>query len=147
MLKDEGMQQLNIQFGPWEQLASAARPIREQVFILEQQISPEDEWDAEDEISLHFIVHDGIKAVATARLLKNNSIGRVAVLKAYRGQGVGKFLMQAIIEQAKLEQREYLKLSSQVHAIAFYAALGFVVEGDEYLDCGIQHQDMYMALA
>ncbi|WP_373686326.1 GNAT family N-acetyltransferase [Acinetobacter sp. YH12025] len=141
------MQQLNIQFGPWEQLASAARPIREQVFILEQQISPEDEWDAEDEISLHFIVHDGIKAVATARLLKNNSIGRVAVLKAYRGQGVGKFLMQAIIEQAKLEQREYLKLSSQVHAIAFYAALGFVVEGDEYLDCGIQHQDMYMALA
>ncbi len=55
--------------------------------------------------------------------------------------------MQAIIEQAKLEQREYLKLSSQVHAIAFYAALGFVVEGDEYLDCGIQHQDMYMALA
>lgn len=141
------MQQLNIQFGPWEQLASAARPIREQVFILEQQISPEDEWDAEDEISLHFIVHDGMKAIATARLLKNNSIGRVAVLKAHRGQGIGKILMQAIIQQAKLEQREYLKLSSQVHAIAFYAALGFVVEGDEYLDCGIQHQDMYMALA
>lgn len=141
------MQQLNIQFGPWEQLASAARSIREQVFILEQQISPEDEWDAEDEISLHFIVHDGMKAIATARLLKNNSIGRVAVLKAHRGQGIGKILMQAIIQQATLEQREYLKLSSQVHAIAFYAALGFVVEGDEYLDCGIQHQDMYMALA
>ncbi|UUS56996.1 GNAT family N-acetyltransferase [Acinetobacter sp. YH16040_T] len=73
------MQQLNIQFGPWEQLASAARPIREQVFILEQQISPEDEWDAEDEISLHFIVHDGIKAVATARLLKNNSIVHILI--------------------------------------------------------------------
>ena len=146
MLEDEGMQQLNIQFGPWEQLASAARPIREQVFILEQQISPEDEWDAEDAISLHFIVHDGMKAIATARLLKNNSIGRVAVLKAYRGQGIGKILMQAIIEQAKLEQREYLKLSSQVHAIPFYAALGFVVEGDEYLDCGIPHVDMRLII-
>ncbi|WP_374667376.1 GNAT family N-acetyltransferase [Acinetobacter sp.] len=138
------MQQLQIRSGKWAQLEQDAKLIREQVFIQEQQIAPEDEWDAEDAVSLHFMVYDQAQPVATARLLNSNSIGRVAVLKAYRGQGIGKLLMEAVISQARTERREFLKLSSQVHAVPFYAGLGFAVHGEEYLDCGIPHIDMQM---
>ena len=84
--------------------------------------------------------------MATARLLKNHSIGRVAVLQSARGTGIGYKTMRAVIDQAKAEQRKFVKLSSQVHAIGFYQNLGFDVRGEEYLDCGIPHIDMYLSL-
>ncbi len=140
------MSQFKIVSGSWAALQQEIKPIRDAVFIQEQQIAPEDEWDAEDAVSLQFAVHDQHRPIATARLLQNNSIGRVAVLKSHRGLGIGKLLMQAIIQQAKSEQREFLKLSSQVHAIQFYASLGFQVQGEEYLDCGIPHIEMYLKL-
>ncbi|WP_445660830.1 GNAT family N-acetyltransferase [Acinetobacter sp. F16] len=136
------MSQFTIRTGRWDELQNDAKLIREQVFIQEQQIPVEDEWDAEDAISVHFVVYDQDQPIATARLLQNNSVGRVAVLKSHRGAGIGKLLMQQIIQQAKHQQREFLKLSSQVHAIQFYAGLGFNVEGEQYLDCGIPHIDM-----
>ena len=136
------MSQFTIRAGSWDKLQNDAKLIREQVFIQEQQIAVEDEWDAEDTVSVHFVVYDQDQPIATARLLKNNSVGRVAVLKSHRGVGIGKLLMQQIIQQAKHEQREFLKLSSQAHAIQFYAGLGFKVEGEQYLDCGIPHIDM-----
>jgi predicted GNAT family N-acyltransferase len=55
--------------------------------------------------------------------------------------------MQQITQQAKHQQREFLKLSSQVHAIQFYAGLGFKVEGEQYLDCGIPHIEMRLLFA
>ena len=140
------MSPFTIRTGRWDELQNDAKLIREQVFIHEQQIPVEDEWDAEDAVSVHFVVYDQDQPIATARLLQNNSVGRVAVLKSYRGVGLGKLLMQQIIQQAKHEQREFLKLSSQVHAIQFYASLGFNVEGEEYLDCAIPHIDMRLVL-
>ena len=140
------MSQIQIEQGDWTSLQQAAMSIREQVFIQEQHIAAEDEWDAQDAVSIHFIVRDHGEAIATARLLTDNSIGRVAVLAAYRGQGIGRILMQHIIQYAQQEQRALVKLSAQVHAIAFYASLGFAVEGEEYLDCGIPHIDMRMSL-
>lgn len=136
------MSKFNIVSADWATLKQDAQHIRELVFIQEQQIDALDEWDAQDPISLHFIVYGDLRPIATARLLDNNSIGRVAVLKEYRGQGIGKILMLDIIQQAKIQKRETLKLSSQVHAIAFYESLGFKAEGAEYLDCGIPHRDM-----
>ncbi|WP_166170889.1 GNAT family N-acetyltransferase [Acinetobacter sp. SA01] len=140
------MPPFTIRTGSWNKLQQDAKLIREQVFILEQQIAVEDEWDDQDAISQHFVIYDQVQPVATARLLQNNSVGRVAVLKSHRGLGIGKLLMLQIIEQAKYEQRKFLKLSSQVHAIQFYVSLGFKVEGEEYLDCGIAHIDMYLKL-
>ena len=140
------MSQFIIRSGSWDVLEHDARNIRESVFIQEQQISSEDEWDDQDPIAVHFVIDDQEQSIATARLLQNNSIGRVAVLKQYRGQGIGRLLMLEIIQSAKNEHREFLKLSSQVHAISFYASLGFNVEGNEYLDCGIPHIDMRMPL-
>ncbi|KAB1853366.1 GNAT family N-acetyltransferase [Acinetobacter tandoii] len=137
---------LQIRTGSWAELQSDAKPIREQVFIQEQQIAAVDEWDAQDEISQHFVVCDGEQVIATARLLPNHSIGRVAVLASHRGQGIGKLLMQEIIQQARIQQRPLLQLSSQVHAMSFYQALGFQVCGEAYMDCGIPHIDMQMSL-
>lgn len=136
------MQNYEIQSGDWARLAVDAKPIREQVFIQEQHISPEDEWDAQDAIALHFVVYIAGQAVATARLLENHSIGRVAVLKSQRGLGLGRVLMQHIIQLARQQCRPEVKLSAQVHAIPFYQSLGFYVEGESYLDCGIPHVDM-----
>ena len=75
---------LQTRTGTWAELQSDAKPIREQVFIQEQQIAAVDEWDAQDEISQHFVVCDGEQVIATARLLPNHSIGRVAVLASHR---------------------------------------------------------------
>ena len=136
------MTQVTLGSSSWDMLQHDAKLIREQVFIQEQQIAVEDEWDAEDTVSVHFVVYDQDQPIATARLLQNNSVGRVAVLRSHRGVGIGKLLMERIIQQAKYEQRKFLKLSSQVHAIQFYAALDFKVEGEQYLDCGIPHIDM-----
>ena len=141
------MSPFTIRTGSWDELQNDAKLIREQVFIQEQQIAVADEWDAEDAVSVHFVVYDQDQPIATARLLKNNSVGRVAVLKSHRGLGIGKLLMHQIIQQAKHQQREFLKLSSQVHAIQFYAGLGFNVEGEQYLDCGIPHVDMRLLFA
>lgn len=135
-----------IRSGHWDQLQPDAKNIREQVFIREQNISAEEEWDNQDPIALHFVVYAQEQPIATARLLENNSIGRVAVLEHYRGKGIGKRLMLEIIEQAKNEDRDSLKLSAQTHAIPFYAGLGFQVEGETYLDCGIPHVTMSMKL-
>jgi len=138
--------ELKIVSGSWKDLATPAKMIREAVFIQEQHIAAEDEWDVEDAVAVHFIVFQQDQAIATARLLSNNSIGRVAVLTTARGLGVGQRLMQAVIDYARAEQRKLVKLSSQVHAIGFYQALGFEVQGEEYLDCGIPHIDMYLKL-
>ena len=131
-----------IRLGTWQELAEDAKAIRAAVFIQEQNISPDDEWDDLDAVCTHFVVYEQNQPIATARLLTNHSIGRVAVLKSQRGFGVGQKLMQAVINEAQNQQRPYVKLSSQVHAIGFYQALGFVAQGSEYLDCGIPHRDM-----
>lgn len=133
--------------GGWEQLGQDAKLIREQVFIQEQGIAPEDEWDDLDATVLHFIVYDSDQPIATARLLPQYSVGRVAVLVPYRKRGIGKILMQHIIEYARQQELPYLKLSAQTYVIAFYEALGFVVQGEEYLDCGIPHIDMILELS
>lgn len=132
--------------GGWEQLQKDAKLIREQVFIQEQGIAPEHEWDDLDAMVLHFIVYDREQPIATARLLPQHSVGRVAVLVPYRKRGIGKILMQHIIDYARQQNLPYLKLSAQTYVTAFYEALDFVVQGEEYLDCGIPHINMILEL-
>lgn len=131
----------------WEQLEKDAKYIREQVFIQEQGIAPEDEWDDFDATAVHFMVYDKEQPIATARLLPQHSVGRVAVLIPYRKQGIGKILMQHIIDYARNQKLPYLKLSAQTYVTAFYEALGFNVQGDVYQDCDIPHIDMTLVLS
>lgn len=136
----------SVKQGSWDQLQQDAKLIRELVFISEQNIPEQDEWDDQDAISQHFVVYDQNQPIATARLLANNSVGRVAVLKAYRGQGIGRLIMLEIIAYAQAQKRPNLQLSSQVHAISFYEKLGFSIQGDEYDECGIPHIEMVMPI-
>ncbi|WP_151974603.1 GNAT family N-acetyltransferase [Acinetobacter junii] len=135
-----------VQSGYWDKLEQDAKFIRKQVFIIEQNIPEEEEWDDQDMISDHFVVYDQDQPIATARLLQNNSVGRVAVLKAYRGQGIGRMIMLEIIRQAHQQDRKFLQLSSQVHAISFYEKLGFSIQGDAYDECGIPHIKMQLVI-
>ena len=135
-----------IKQGHWDQLQQDAKLIRTQVFICEQGITEADEWDDQDLISQHFVIYDQDQPIATARLLENNSVGRVAVLKAYRGQGLGQMIMLEIISYAQKQGLSVLTLSSQVHAISFYEKLGFTVQGNPYDECGISHIEMTMNL-
>lgn len=132
--------------GGWEQLEKDAKYIREQVFIQEQGIASEDEWDDFDATAVHFMVYDKGQPIATARLLPQHSVGRVAVLMPYRKQSIGKILMQHIIDYARNQKLPYLKLSAQTYVTAFYEALGFKVQGEVYQDCGIPHIDMVLEL-
>ncbi len=136
----------SVKQGSWDQLQQDAKLIRELVFISEQNIPEQDEWDDQDAISQHFVVYDHNQPIATARLLANNSVGRVAVLKTYRGQGIGRLIMLQIIAYAQAQKRPSLQLSSQVHAISFYEKLGFSIQGDEYDECGIPHIEMVMPI-
>lgn len=135
-----------VQSGHWDKLEQDAKFIRKQVFIIEQNIPEEEEWDDQDMISDHFVVYDQDQPIATARLLQNNSVGRVAVLKAYRRQGIGRMIMLEIIRQAHQQDRKFLQLSSQVHAILFYEKLGFSIQGDAYDECGIPHIKMQLVI-
>jgi predicted GNAT family N-acyltransferase len=135
-----------VQSGHWDKLEQDAKFIRKQVFIIEQNIPEEEEWDDQDMISDHFVVYDQDQPIATARLLQNNSVVRVAVLKTYRGQGIGRMIMLEIIRQAHQQDRKFLQLSSQVHAISFYEKLGFSIEGDAYDECGIPHIKMQLVI-
>jgi predicted GNAT family N-acyltransferase len=135
-----------VQSGHWDKLEQDAKFIRKQVFIIEQNIPEEEEWDDQDMISDHFVVYDQDQPIATARLLQNNSVGRVAVLKTYRGQGIGRMIMLEIIQLAHQQDRTFLQLSSQVHAISFYEKLGFSIQGDAYDECGIPHIKMQLVI-
>lgn len=140
------MHALSLGQGDWQSLQREAKYVREQVFIIEQQISADEEWDVLDEQSIHFVLFEQDQPIATARLLPDHHIGRVAVLKSHRGQGLGAHLMQQVMQYAQAEQRPFLALSAQVYATAFYEQLGFQVKGEEYLDCGIPHIMMSMQL-
>ncbi len=140
------MNRFKMCIGDWQTQQADATFVREQVFILEQQIPADEEWDEMDGQSIHFVVFDDQQAVATARLLSDHHIGRVAVLQSHRGKGLGAYLMQQVIQYAKQEQRPFLVLSAQVYATDFYEKIGFRIQGEEYLDCGIPHVMMSMPL-
>lgn len=119
------------------------REIREQVFIIEQNVPAVAEWDDVDAQSLHVIARDGEgRPIGTGRLTPQNTIGRVAVIATWRGRGVGDALMQALLAAARERGAARVELHSQTHAKRFYERLGFVAFGAEYLECFIRHQSM-----
>ncbi|WP_311062907.1 GNAT family N-acetyltransferase [Halomonas sp. DWK9] len=135
-----------IQLGDWETLGAAASQIRRVVFIDEQHVPQEEEWDGRDADCLHFVALLNDEPVGTARLLPDGHIGRVAVLRSARGTGIGYQLMEATIEAARSAGHTHAALSAQLHALAFYERLGFVAHGEVFMDAGIPHREMVRAL-
>lgn len=129
----------------WAQEKTRLSTIRSEVFIAEQHVPPALEWDGLDETATHLLALDADdRAIGCARILNHASIGRMAVLKNWRGQGVGSALLSAAIELCRRHGRGPIRLSAQVHAIPFYAAAGFTVCSVEYPDAGIPHRDMQL---
>jgi len=126
----------------WDQARAHASPIRFTVFVEEQGVPRDIELDEQDAGSLHAVVFEGAKPVATGRLLPDGHIGRMAVLKAWRGRGLGALMLKSLMNRAKERGNREILISAQVHAVPFYRAHGFVLEGGEYLEAGIRHQAM-----
>ena len=136
------MNKITVRPADWQKDNADIRRIREAVFIAEQNVPPELEWDADDNIAVHFLAFEGDYAIGTARLLQDGQIGRVSVLKDWRGLKVGDALMQAAISEAQNRDLRQQKLTAQVHATAFYERLGFKVVSEEFLEAGLPHVDM-----
>lgn len=127
---------------PWDTARAHAAPIRFSVFVEEQGVPREIELDAMDAQCVHAVVFEDGLAVATGRLLPDGHIGRMAVLKAWRGRGIGGLVLGKLVEHARARGDREVMLSAQAHALGFYRAQGFVEEGAEYLEAGIRHQAM-----
>ncbi|MDO9322924.1 MAG: GNAT family N-acetyltransferase [Pseudomonas sp.] len=136
------MNEIHIRLADWKKDQIALRRIREAVFIAEQAVPAELEWDADDASAVHFLAFEGEYPMGTARLLPDGHIGRVAVLKDWRGLKVGDKLLRSVIEEAEKRGLKQQMLSAQVHASSFYERFGFSVVSGEFLDAGIPHVDM-----
>lgn len=123
------------------------RAVRETVFVHEQQVPIEEEWDALDPLCLHVIARDADGApIGTARLTPEHKIGRMAVLAGWRGRGVGDALLGALMSKARERGWAEVSLNAQVTAQTFYARHGFVPCGERFMEAGIEHQGMRRAL-
>ena len=123
------------------------RAVREPVFVVEQQVPIEEEWDDLDPQCRHVIARDAAnRPIGTGRLTPERKIGRMAVLAEWRGKGVGDALMDALMDEARALGWPEISLNSQTHAMPFYARHGFEVFGDEFMEAGIPHRKMRKAL-
>jgi predicted GNAT family N-acyltransferase len=138
---------MRIELRSWEEARSEASRIRFLVFVDEQRVPLEMEVDEFDPRSIHALAYsEAGEAIGTGRLLPDAHIGRMAVLKAWRGRGAGGAILQSLIAAARSRGDRQILLSAQTHAIPFYRKHGFVEEGTEYDDAGIPHQMMRKAL-
>ena len=122
--------------------------IREVVFVQEQQVPAEMERDALDPQCVHVIARtaDGM-AIGTGRLTPDHRIGRMAVLRDWRGKGVGDAMLLALIGQARERGWREVALNAQASAITFYARHGFLPHGERFMEAGIEHLAMRRLLA
>jgi predicted GNAT family N-acyltransferase len=135
------MNSIRVRKADWHKDNADIRRIREAVFVAEQSIPPELEWDAEDASAQHFLATEGDFPIGTARLLPDGEIGRLSVLN-WRGLNVGDALLNAVIAEAEHRALSPQKLSAQVQATAFYERFGFTVVSAEFLEAGLAHVDM-----
>ena len=140
------MKQYNLRLAESSEDISDVRTIRQQVFVDEQGIDPSLEW-TDDEGSFVYVLarsQDQLP-VGTGRIsvvADVATIGRMAVLKDWRGHGVGSAILGRLMKIGKSDGAKTFTLSSQLQAISFYEAHNFSAEGDVYLDAGIEHRKM-----
>ncbi len=122
----------------------AIRHIRDQVFVVEQAVSREEEFDDRDPLCTHALVYSSDLAVATGRidLERGGKVGRVAVLASYRRQGVGTLVMQALEQHALIQGHSRIWFHAQTRATAFYQVLGYRPCSEEFMEANIPHVRM-----
>jgi predicted GNAT family N-acyltransferase len=126
----------------------ACSAVREEVFINEQKVAREDEWDEFDAASRHVLARDSTgKPIGTGRLTAQHMLGRMAVLKDWRGKQVGAAIVRLLLEQARALAYPTVEIHAQSGVLEFYRKLGFVTYGNEFVECDIKHFHMRLELA
>lgn len=148
---ETGEAMLSVRTGTWAELGADARAIRTEVFVQEQQVPAEMEWDDADSACLHAVAYNRIgMALATGRLLEHvpgtGRIGRMAVRQPLRGAGAGRLVLDALMQAARERGETEVLLHAQTSAVAFYARFGFVARGPQFIDAGIPHVEMTRGL-
>ncbi|MFZ6800214.1 GNAT family N-acetyltransferase [Undibacterium sp. Di24W] len=134
---------IQIKLGEWSELQADAQAVRTAVFVEEQKIPAELEWDVMDAQCLHAVAYDAQgKAIGTGRLLPDGHIGRMAVLSTVRSCGVGAEILRQLMGQAKSRGMQAVQLNAQISAESFYQREGFNREGELFMEAGIQHVHM-----
>jgi predicted GNAT family N-acyltransferase len=132
-----------VRLADWAQDEPALRHIRRTVFIVEQSVPEELEWDGIDADCCHAIAEDDTgQAIGCARLLPDGHIGRVAVVAAWRGRGVGDALLERMLALARELGHDRVVVNAQTQVLAFYERRGFIAFGPEFEEAGIAHRAM-----
>lgn len=148
---EAGESMFHIKTGDWASLGADAAKVRTAVFVQEQGIALEMEWDEADETALHAVAYNGLgQGIATGRLVQHASgvgkIGRMAVHRLLRGAQVGQKILHTLIEAAKSRGDTEVMLYAQRSAEGFYQRLGFTPRGEPFDEVGIAHIEMFRVL-
>lgn len=148
---EKGEAMTRIRVGSWQELERDAASVRTEVFVQEQGISREDEWDEADKSALHAVVYNRMDMpLATGRLLVAapgvGKIGRMAAKRVLRGSKLGSQVLDALMAKAKARGDREVILHAQTSAAGFYAKSGFVARGEPFDEVGIAHIEMVKSL-
>lgn len=151
LIFEAGESVVDLKTGTWDELKDGAAALRTEVFVEEQEIPQELEWDEHDAKAMHALVLNKLgQPVATGRLLqpqpKLAQIGRMAVSKALRGGNLGRMVIEALVDAARQRGDHQVILHAQCSAEGFYRRLGFKAHGEVFQDAGIDHIEMTMKL-
>ena len=151
---EAGEPMVRITTGAWRDLQKDASAVRVRVFVEEQNIPLEMDWDEADKVALHAVAHNRLgQPLATGRLLQGDPaepgvarIGRMAVERVVRGTRLGRDILEALADAARQRGNRELRLHAQCSALGFYERLGFAVQGAPFDEAGIPHVTMTRAL-
>ena len=133
---------ISIRPADWHADREILKALREEVFIREQSVPANLEWDEYDPQSCHIVAMADDVPIGTGRLRPDGHIGRMAVLRPWRGMGAGSALLTGLMEIARALGMRRVMLNAQIQALPFYLRHGFQPEGEEFLDAGIRHRRM-----
>ena len=148
---ESGQQMVGVRVGGWQALEAEARSIRADVFIGEQRIPAEMEWDDADADAVHAVAFNRLgRALGTGRLLEHvpgvAKIGRMAVVQTFRHGGIGRAVLDALLDAARARGDREAMLHAQISAASFYERAGFVRRGPVFDEAGIAHVEMLRVL-
>lgn len=130
----------------WQAAQHELQAVRTPVFVVEQLVSPDFEWDEIDAQAVHLLVMHHAQPIACLRIIAYQKIGRMAVLKEWRNKGLGKALLEEAVRICRAQGSASVRLSAQTHAVQFYQKAGFKQTSEEYTDVHIPHVDMQLDL-
>ena len=147
MASDPSASGFSVRLVDWTTARVELEDVRRAVFIVEQAIPEDMEWDEFDAVSRHALaVNASGLSVGCGRLLPDGHIGRLAVLSEWRGHKIGSMLLERLVDLARERGHTRVVLNSQVQAMPFYVRHGFAADGDEYMEAGIPHRTMARTL-